>query len=100
MERLVVYLCGVWFWLTRKTRSMYYQQIADYLGAARLYLNDDFNGWASNKDRGGLLPHQIEALRILEQQREIARQTSTRLESLPECVRIVSEELLEPRKAA
>lgn len=100
MERLVLFLCGVWVWLTRNTRSLYYQQVAEYLGAAQLYLNDDFNGWASNQDRGGLLPHQSEALHILEQQRELARQTSSRLGSLSECVRIVSEELLGPRKAA
>jgi hypothetical protein len=95
-----MYLCAFWFWLTRKNRSMYYQQVARYLEAARLYLFDDFSGWASTRDRGSFVPRQIEALSILERQGEIARQTSSRFQSFPECVRMVAEEFAHPPKAA
>jgi hypothetical protein len=100
MEHAVMYLCAFWFWLTRKSRSMYYQQVAHYLEEAKIYLSDDFNGWASTRDRGALLPRQIEALNILEHQREMARQTSSRFHSFSECVRMVAEDFADPPKAA
>ena len=101
MERLVLFLCGFWFWLTRKYRKPHYQQVAETLESAKLYLISDFNGRASTRDRGGLLPDQVEALNILEKQHALVAHTSRRLESLVECVRMVAEELAqEPYRAA
>lgn len=100
MERLVLFLCGFWFWMTRRPRSMHYQQVAEYLGSAKLYLISDFNARASTLDRGGLLPDQREAVDILERQRALAFQTSSRFHSLAECVRMVAEELAQPPKTA
>lgn len=100
MERIVLFLCGLWFWITRKNRAIEYQEVADFLDSARIYLSSDFNDRWSTRDRGGLLPDQTEALTILEQQRADVASTSRRLESLTECLRLVAEELSEPRKAA
>jgi hypothetical protein len=100
MERLVLYLCGLWFWMTRKYRTSRYQQVAELLDSAKLYLISDFNGRASTRDRGFLLPDQVEALRILEQRSSFLSQTSSRFQSLSECVRLVTEELIEPPRAA
>ena len=100
MERLVLFLCGFWFWLTRKPRVSHYQEIAEFLDSAKLYLISDYNGRASTADRGGLLPDQVEALNILERRHAHAKQTSSRFESLGECVRMVTEELTQTQKAA
>ncbi len=100
MERLVVYLCGLWFWLTRNHRSRPYQKAAEYLDAAKDYLVSDFYQRASTRDRGGLLPDQREAVDILERQRAHAAQTSARFQSLAECVRMVAEELNGPARLA
>lgn len=100
MERIVLYLCGLWFWITRKYRTSQYQEVANFLDSARLYLDSDFNGRASTQDRGGLLPDQAEALKILERQHRQVAYTSSRFESITECVRMVAEELSEPPKAA
>ena len=100
MERLVLYLCGLWFWITRKDRSTQYLHVAQCLSSAELYLSDDFNTRASTLDRGFLLPQHVEALSILQRQHAAAREASTRFNSLSECVRVVTEELLGPPKAA
>lgn len=100
MDRIVLFLCGLWFWITRKYRTSQYQEVANFLDSARVYLDSDFHGRASTRSRGGLLPDQAEALRILELQRRHVTHTSKRFESLTECVRMVAEELAEPPKAA
>ena len=93
METLVLYLCGIWFWLTRKFRVDSYNEAAEALKAARRYLARDFAGRASTRDRGQLLPEQLEAIAILDRHSAIASRTSRRFESLGECCRFVIEEL-------
>jgi hypothetical protein len=100
MERIVLFICGLWFWLTRRSRTSQYEQAVEFLNSARVYLITDYHNRASTRSRGGLLPDQHEALRILEQQRTVAAQTGSRFQSLSECVRMVSEELNEPSQAA
>lgn len=100
MDRIVLFLCGLWFWITRKYRTTRCQEIANFLDSARHYLSSDFHERASTRDRGGLLPDQMEALTILERQHMHIVRTGTRFGSLAECVRMVAEELSEPRKAA
>lgn len=100
MDRLVIYLCGLWFWITPRHQASRYRQAAEFLNSAKLYLLSDFNTRWSTRDRGFLLPPQVEALRILEQLQSLASQPPSRLQSLSECVQLVSEELLEPPKAA
>lgn len=100
MERFIYSLCGLWFWLTRKHRTGQYAEIADTLQAAREYLWTDFATRASTRDRGTMLPHQIEALAILEQHGELVSRTSQRFGSLTECCKYVTEELVEMQKAA
>lgn len=93
METIVLYLCGFWFWLTRRFRMRSYAEAAEVLAAARAYLVRDFAARASTRDRGSLLPDQIEALTLLERHRKLAARTIRRLESLSECCRFVIEEL-------
>jgi len=93
MEQTVLFLCGCWLWLTRKRRSLRYRQIASSLHSASVYLLSDFAGRASTRDRGFLLPNQVEALSILQQQSTHAFNTSRRLHSLVECYRFAAEEL-------
>lgn len=100
MERLVLFLCGLWFWLTRKSRSLYYRRIVEELDAARDYLLTEYYGCWSTRDRGFLLASQIEALTILEHQRALLSYTSRRFESLTDCCQMVAEELAGPPKAA
>ena len=100
MEKLVLFLCGLWFWLTRKRRTTRYNQVAETLHSARTYLWSDYASRASARDRGSLLPHQVEALTILERQTALASHTSSRFHSLTECCRLVTEELTQPPKAA
>ncbi len=96
MERTVLFLYGCWLWLTRKRRTLRYRQIASSLHSASVYLSSDFAGRASTRDRGFLLPDQVEALSILQQQSTRAFQTSRRLDSLLECYRFATEELGPP----
>ena len=100
MERLVLFLCGLWLWLTRKRRASRYSEVANTLHSARLYLVTDFTSRASTRDRGALLPDQIEAIRILERQGALVTHTSLRFATLAECCRLATEELAEPQKAA
>jgi hypothetical protein len=100
MERLVLFLCGLWFWLTRKHRVSQYNQVASSLHSARLYLVEEFSTRASTRDRGALLPNQIEAITILDRQMAHVKQTSRRFQTLAECCRLATEELAEPGKAA
>jgi hypothetical protein len=93
METSVMYICGVWFWLTRRFRMDSYSEAAETLQAARAYLAHDFAARASTRDRGHLLPDQIEALELLESHGRFAAGTVRRLETLSECCRFVIEEL-------
>ena len=93
MERVVLWLCGFWFWVTRRFRAGVYRQGADILSSAQEYLRNDYATWASTRDRGGLLPFHNEALDILEHQQAEAITIADRLESLAECCRFVTEEL-------
>ncbi len=93
METIVLHICGLWFWLTRKFRMEAYAEAAETLKAARAYLVNDFAARASTRDRGHLLPDQVEALAMLERHRKFSLRTVRRLESLVECCRFVTEEL-------
>lgn len=100
METLVLNLCGFWLWLTRKSRTYKYREIAHTLVSARTYLWSDYSNRASTRDRGFLLPEHTEALTILERQAALAAQTSRRFRSLTECRKLVIEELSRPQRAA
>jgi hypothetical protein len=100
MEILVLNLCGFWLWLTRKSRTSRYSEVAGRLTSARTYLWSDYATRASTVDRGFLLPEQAEALSILERQATLAAQTSRRFHSLNECRKLATEELIEPPRAA
>jgi hypothetical protein len=100
MENFVFSLYGLWFWLTRKYRATCYSEVAHTLTSARMYLFSEFATRASTRDRGSLLPHQVEALTILERQADLVARTSNRFQTIRECRKFVTEELAEPRKAA
>jgi hypothetical protein len=100
MENLVLSLYGLWFWLTRKYRAAAYNDVAETLHSARIYLWSDYATRASTRDRGFLLPDQIEALNILDHHVALVANTSLRFDSLSECRKFVAEELNEPPKAA
>ncbi|HEX9201155.1 MAG TPA: hypothetical protein VF865_16465 [Acidobacteriaceae bacterium] len=101
MDTLILNLCGLWFWLTRKYRATQYSEVAGTLNSARVYLWSDYATRASTRDRGSLLPHQLEALTILERHGTLVSETSRRFESLSDCCKFVAEELSEqPPKAA
>jgi hypothetical protein len=100
MEKLVLWLCGLWLWLTRKSRANRYNEVANTLESARLYLISDYGSRASTRARGSLLPDQLEALTILQRQIEATAHTSRRFGSLAECYRLATEELGQPSKAA
>ena len=93
METMVLYLYGLWFWMTRRFRMESYAEAAAFLDAARIHLEQDFAGRASTRDRGRLLPEQIEALSLLERHGKRAARTARRIDSLNECCRFVIEEL-------
>src|SRR5579872_4687166 len=96
METFVLTLYGLWFWLTRDYRATHYSEAASTLNSARAYLFSDFSGRASTRDRGTLLPHQMEALAILEQHGALVDRTSRRFTSLSECCRFVTAERTQP----
>jgi hypothetical protein len=96
METFVLTLYGLWFWLTRDYRATHYSEAASTLNSARAYLLSDFSNRASTRDRGILLPHQVEALAILERHGALIDRTSRRFTSLSECCRFVTEELTQP----
>ena len=93
METAILHLCGLWFWLTRSFRMDSYREASETLQDARAYLANDFAARASTRDRGGLLPDQIEALALLERHGKLAARTIRRFESLSECCHFVIEEL-------
>jgi hypothetical protein len=100
MEKLVLNLCGLWFWLTRKSRTNRYSEVANSLTSARLYLFSDYTSRASTRDRGRLLPQHIEALSILEHHIALTYNTAQRFDTLDECCKFVTEELTPPSRAA
>ncbi len=100
MEKLVLKLCGLWFWLTRKSRTKRYSEVANSLTSARIYLFSDYTSRASTRDRGLLLPHHVEALAILERHIALTYNTANRFDSLNECCKFVTEELADQSKAA
>lgn len=93
MERVVVYICGLWFWLTRRWRVDAYSDAAATLELAHAYLLRDFFSRASTRDRGLLLPFHHEALAILQNHAIGTYVAATRLANLRECCQFVSEEL-------
>ena len=96
METIILSVYGLWFWLTRSYRASHYSKAASTLSSARSYLWRDFANRASTRDRGTLLPHQVEALDILERHSTLACRTSSRFESLSDCCRFITEELTRP----
>jgi hypothetical protein len=98
MEAIIFAVYGLWFWLTRGYRAAHYSDAASTLSSARSYLWRDFSNRASTRDRGTLLPHQVEALDILERHSTLACRTSRRFESLGDCCRFISEELTRPQE--
>src|ERR1035437_6829509 len=99
MQAFVLSLYGFWFWMTRKYRAAHYGEAADTLKAARLYLLNDFGTRASTRDRGYMLPHQVEALHLLECHSTFAVRTARRFASLAECCRFITEEIVGPQPA-
>jgi len=96
MDRIVVTMCGVWFWLTRRRRIRAYSSAAYTLTLAHARLQREFYSQASTRDRGTLLPGQLEALGILESHAVSTYQWASRFDSLRECCRYVSGELRPP----
>lgn len=99
MEKLVLSLCGLWFWLTRKYRATQYREAAEWLTSAYNSLEADLYSRWSTRDRGYILPFQAEALSILELHSRSTVQTANRFESLLECCRFIAEELAGVPKA-
>jgi hypothetical protein len=95
METIVLSMCGFWFWLTRRYRVCAYSQAAGSLYSAHAYLVADFLRRASTRDRGALVPHQLEALDILQQHGTETYVSATRLASLRECCRLFREHMTE-----
>ena len=100
METVVLHLCGLWLWLTRKSRTSRYSEVAHTLNSAWSYLWSDYATRASTLDRGFLLPEQTEALTILDRQAALVSETSSRFHSLSECRKLITEVLGQPSKAA
>jgi hypothetical protein len=100
METFVLNLYGLWFWLTRKYRATQYSEVAGSLNSARGYLWSDYATRASTRDRGAMLPHQLEALTILERHGALVSRNSRRFDSLSDCCKFVAEELAQHQKAA
>lgn len=94
MERFVLFLCGCWMWLTRKRRTARYREVAISMHSAALYLRNDFASRASAKDRGFLMPYQVDALSILQRHSKQAFQTARKFDSLLGCYRLMKQELL------
>ena len=100
MAKTVLFVCGLWLWLTRKRRATRYGEVANSLQSARLYLFSDYATRASTQDRGYMLPEHVEALHILERQLGLVSRTSSRFHSLIECYRLATEEFTQPPEAA
>ncbi|HEX3569671.1 MAG TPA: hypothetical protein VHU44_02495 [Acidobacteriaceae bacterium] len=93
MDKIVLSICGLWFWMTRRRRVTAYSDAAATLELAHAYLLRDFYCRASTRDRGILLPHQTEALSILQNHAIDTYVAATRFSSLGECYRLVTDEL-------
>src|SRR5438270_9186395 len=93
MDKIVLSICGMWFWLTRRRRVNAYSEAAATLELAHAYLVRDFSSRASTRDRGLLLPEQREALSILQNHAIDTYVAATRFASLGECCRFVADEL-------
>ena len=96
METLVLNLYGLWFWLTRKHRAIQYSRAGRLLNAASAYLQADYAGRASTRDRGSLLPEQVQALNLIESHAALVENAVRRFDSLRDCCRFVTEELTRP----
>ena len=95
MAQVVAYLCGVWFWLTRRWRIDVYCAAAETLELAHAYLARDFAAHASTRDRGVLSPQQNEALALLQAHALQTYVNAMRLAKLDECCRFVAKEMRE-----
>jgi len=93
MERVVVWISGLWFWLTRRWRVHAYSEAAATLELAHAYLLRDYFSHASTRDRGLLLPFHHEALAILQNHAIDTYVAATRMANLRECCHFVGEEL-------
>ena len=93
MGQVVAYLCGVWFWLTRRWRIDVYRSAAETLELAHAYLVRDFAAHASTRDRGVLSPQQNEALMLLQKHAVQTYVNATRLAKFGECCRFVAGEM-------
>lgn len=93
MAQVVAYLCGVWFWLTRRWRIDVYCAAAETLELAHAYLVRDFAAHASTRDRGVLSPQQNEALALLQAHAVQTYVNATRLAKFGECCRFVAGEM-------
>jgi len=91
-----VTMCGVWFWLTRRRRIRAYSSAAYTLTLAHARLQREFYSQASTRDRGTLLPGQLEALGILESHAVSTYQWASRFHSLRECCRYIFGEMRRP----
>ena len=93
MDKIVIALCGIWFWLTRRWRVDTYCAAAETLELAHAYLLRDFATRASTRDRGILLPQHHEALSILQHHAVDTYVTATRFANFRDCCRFVAEEM-------
>jgi len=93
MNRIVFALCGIWVWITRRRRMEVYAEAAKTLELAHACLLRDFFSRASTSDRGALLPHQAEALALLEHHATMTYIAVSRFPSLRWCLSFVAEEL-------
>lgn len=93
MDRLVLALCGIWVWMTRRRRIAAYISAAKTLEFAHGHLLRDFTSRASTSDRGTLLPHQTEALSLLEGHAIETYFAATRLSNFVACCSFVAEDL-------
>ena len=100
MGQVVAYLCGIWFWLTRRWRIDVYCAAAETLELAHGYLVRDFAAHASNRDRGNLSPQQSEALALLERHAIQTYDNAKRLAKFTDCCRYVVAEMRELNRPA
>ena len=100
MGQVVAYLCGVWFWLTRRWRIDVYRSAAETLELAHAYLVRDFAAHASTRDRGVLSPQQNEALMLLQKHAVQTYVNATRLAKFGDCCRFVAKEMRELERPA
>jgi hypothetical protein len=102
INRFVFALCGIWVWFTRRRRMAVYVEAAKTLELAHASLLREFTSRASTSDRGTLLPHQVEALSLLERHATMTYIAVSRFPNLRWCLTFVAGELgrLNPAPAA